>query len=158
MAPATHPSPALPPDESRLAIAPHLSVPLSMIEFAYSRSGGPGGQNVNKLATRAQLRVALADLRGVLGDAVTQRLAALAGWRVTAGGELLITAEESRSQSDNRAACLSRLRDLIRQSLKAPKLRKPTRPGRGAVRRRREHKARHGNLKRQRRSRPDADG
>jgi ribosome-associated protein len=151
------PSPS-PADARRLDITPSLSIPISILEFAYSRSGGPGGQNVNKLSTKVQLRVALADLRDLLGDAATQRLAALAGSRLTAAGDLLITAEESRSQRDNRSACLARLRDLVRRSLHAPRPRKPTRPGAGAKRRRLEHKTRRGSLKRQRGARPDAEG
>ena len=128
---------ATPPDDANapgVEVAPGLRIPETALAFSFSASSGPGGQNVNKRATKAELRVRLADLP-IPGDA-RSRLSALAGRRLTDAGELLLVAEEHRSQSQNRAACLARLRELLVRALVTPKRRRPTRPGRGAVERR----------------------
>src|SRR5437868_6903608 len=98
----------LPPPNS-IAIAPGVLIPHSAVTFSFSRSSGPGGQNVNKVSTRAELRVRLDDLP--ISAGARERLAALAGFRLTDAGELVIAADEHRSQSRNKAEALARLRD-----------------------------------------------
>jgi ribosome-associated protein len=117
-----------------LEIAPGVRVAAEAVRFSFVSSGGPGGQNVNKRATKAEMRVFLADLP--LHPEALERLVALAGQRVTEAGELVITADEHRSQGRNRAECLARLRELIVRAKVRPRKRKATRPGRGAVERR----------------------
>ena len=137
--------------ETGLRVSPAVTVPMGLLGFVFSRSGGPGGQNVNKLATRAQLRVALADLRPIIGPAACERLRQLAGSRLTAGGLLLISDEQTRSQQMNRQACLERLRTLLLQALTPPRLRRRTKPSRGSKTRRLEGKKRDAQVKRHRR-------
>jgi ribosome-associated protein len=117
-----------------LEIAPGVRVAEGVVRFSFVSSGGPGGQNVNKRATKAEMRVALADLP--LHPEALERLAALAGQRITDDGELVITADEHRSQGRNKAECLERLRELIVRAKVRPRKRRPTKPSRGAKERR----------------------
>jgi ribosome-associated protein len=133
-----------------LEIAPGLWIPETLLTFTFSRSSGPGGQNVNKLSTKAELRVALAALP-IPADA-KHRLAMLAGSRLTADGDLLIIADEHRSQSRNKSEALARLREFVIRALVRPKKRRPTRPTKGSVERRIEAKKREGARKRARRA------
>jgi ribosome-associated protein len=118
-----------------LSITPLLEIPDRDLSLSFVRSAGPGGQNVNKLATAAQLRF---DLGGssALGAEVKARLRALSGRRLTAGDVLLIIARNHRTQEGNRREAEARLAELIRRALVAPKARRPTRPS-GAARERR---------------------
>jgi ribosome-associated protein len=120
--------------DSRVELAPRVVVSRGVLDISFSRSGGPGGQNVNKVSTRCQLRVALADLP--LHEEARVRLAHLAGPYLIAGGVLLIDADEHRSQSRNKDACLAKLRELIVRAQVRPKVRRATRPTRGSVERR----------------------
>jgi ribosome-associated protein len=124
---------ALPPPPG-LEIAPGVRIPAQALQFSFASSSGPGGQNVNKRATKAELRLPLAALP--IPDDARARLAALAGKRVTEAGELIISSDEQRSQAQNRAACLQRLRELIVRALVRPKRRRATKPSRGSVERR----------------------
>ncbi|HEV2272238.1 MAG TPA: alternative ribosome rescue aminoacyl-tRNA hydrolase ArfB [Steroidobacteraceae bacterium] len=103
--------------------------------WSFVRASGPGGQNVNKVATAAQLRFDLAGTES-LEPAVKQRLRSLAGRRVTEDGALIIVARNQRTQEGNRREALERLTELVRRALVAPKVRKPTRPTRAARERR----------------------
>ena len=127
-----------PPESSGLELAPGVRIPESLARFSYASSSGPGGQNVNKRATKAELRISLSDLP-MPGDALV-RLRGLAGRYLTDAGELVIAADEHRSQAQNRSACLERLRELLVRALVRPKRRRPTRPSRGSVERRLESK------------------
>lgn len=112
-----------------------------MVQFSYSRSSGPGGQNVNKLSTKAELRLRIADLP--ISHRARERLAGLAGRRLTEAGELIIVSETERSQSANREECLTKLRALLVQAMHEPKVRRKTRPSKGSKERRlREKKSR----------------
>jgi ribosome-associated protein len=124
-----------------LVIKPGLEIPDSDLEVAFVRSAGPGGQNVNKVASAVQLRFALAR-NTTLRDDVKARLRQLAGQRVTDAGELLIVARETRSQEQNRRIAEERLLDLVRRALVVPKKRHATRPTRASRERRLESKSR----------------
>lgn len=126
-------------------IAPGLNVPSAVLRFSFSGSRGPGGQNVNKRATKAELRVLVSDLP--LSAPVALRLIDLAGRRVIDGGELVITADESRSQGQNKSACLDRLRELLVQAKVKPKIRRATKPSRGSKERRLVEKKSRGEIK-----------
>ena len=124
-----------------LSIRPGLEIPDSDLEVAFVRSSGPGGQNVNKVASAVQLRFALGK-NTTLRDDVKARLRALAGQRMTDAHELLIVARESRSQEQNRRHAEQRLVDLVRRALIAPRKRHATKPTRASRERRLETKAR----------------
>jgi ribosome-associated protein len=118
------------------------------------RSSGPGGQNVNKVSTKIELRVWLSAL-GLEHEALA-RLRRLAGRRVTEQGELVLTESGSRSQSANREAVIDRLRELVLEALVKPRPRVKTKPTKGSQRRRVEGKKRAGETKKLRR-RPGDD-
>lgn len=124
-----------------LTVRPGLEIPDADLEVAFVRSAGPGGQNVNKVASAVQLRFALAR-NTTLHEDVKARLRLLAGQRVTDAGELLIIARETRSQEQNRRIAEQRLLDLVRRALVAPKKRHATRPTRASRERRLDTKAR----------------
>lgn len=131
-----------------LEIAPGVRVDPSSIQIDFVSSSGPGGQNVNKRATKAQLRIALADIP--ISDPARERLGALAGARLSSDGVLLLSSDETRSQKRNRQACLSRLRELIVRATHPPRVRKPTRVPRRAIERRLDDKRRRSETKQNR--------
>ena len=128
-----------------------MSVPAGELRFEFVRSSGPGGQNVNKVATAAELRVDLS--RTSLPDAVRQRLITLAGSRVTEDGVLLIDSREHRTQSANREAARERLRQLLAQAAVRPAKRRKTRPTVASKERRLASKGKRSEIKRGRRDR-----
>jgi ribosome-associated protein len=117
--------------------------------FSACASGGPGGQHANKTATKAELRVRVNDLTGMPRDAL-DRLRAAAGSRLTGDDELVITSDESRSLRANQQAVLERLRDLVRDALVRPRVRRKSKPSWGSVQRRLESKSHNAQRKRDR--------
>ena len=136
-----------------IQITPTLAIEESEISEEFVRAAGPGGQNVNKVATAVQLRFNVAGSPSLPAD-VRQRLIRLAGNRVTGDGELIILASQARSQLENREAALQQLIDLIRRATVKPKPRRPTKPSAAARAKRLDQKRRHSATKRQRRSHP----
>lgn len=130
-----------------LVVRPGLEIPDADLEVAFTRSAGPGGQNVNKVASAVQLRFAL-DANSTLRDDVKQRLRVLAGQRVTDAGEILIVSREHRSQEQNRREAEERLLDLVRRALVAPKKRYATKPTHASKERRLDSKSRKQGTKR----------
>ena len=116
-------------------IGRNIQIPEGEFAWSFVRSGGPGGQNVNKVASKAVLRWDL-EASPSLPPEVKTRLRTLQRRRVTTEGELIVTAQTWRDQEKNREECLEKLRGWIIEALKVPKPRRPTKPSRGSRQRR----------------------
>lgn len=134
-----------------LPVTHSLKIPAAELSFTAVASGGPGGQNVNKVATKVELRFDVARSRA-LPERVKQRLLALAGSRVDAEGCLVIVDQETRSQARNLELARQRQAGLVRAALVPPKPRRATRPSGAAKRRRLESKRLQAQKKQARRS------
>jgi ribosome-associated protein len=128
-------------------ITSHIALDESEIVEQFIRASGPGGQNVNKVASAVQLRFDVAASPALDGE-TRQRLRALAGRRLSREGVIVITAERFRTRERNRADALERLLDLIRRAARPPKVRRPTRPTAGSRERRITTKAARARTKR----------
>lgn len=144
----THDQPDNQPDDGH-RLAPGVTLASDAVRFEFARASGPGGQNVNKRATKARLRVMLADIP--IDAGARRRLANLARAYLTEDRELLIECDENRSQRRNREECLNRLGELVRAAIVRPKPRRKTKPSRGAIERRIQEKKQRGERKQQRR-------
>lgn len=131
---------------SGVEMAPGIFAPESAVRFQYARSSGPGGQNVNKVNTKAELWVTASAITG-LTDAARHRLQQMAGHRWTIAGEIHIASDTERRQEANREEVLTRLRELLIQAIHEPKKRRKTRPSRASKRRRVDGKRRRGDIK-----------
>jgi ribosome-associated protein len=128
-----------------LRISRDLTIDEKDIEITFVRASGPGGQNVNKLSTSAQLRFDASRL--TLPDDAAERLARLAGQRMTKNGVIVIQAERYRTQERNKADAIERLLTLLREAMVRPKPRRPTKPTFGSKQRRLEGKKHRGDIK-----------
>lgn len=118
-----------------IRIAKGILVPEAAIEWRAVRSSGPGGQNVNKVASKVELRVELAAVTGLSGPA-RARLGALAAGRLDSAGRLLVTSQRTRDQLRNLEDARDKVKKLVERALRAPRPRRLTAPSPGAVERR----------------------
>jgi ribosome-associated protein len=139
-----------------IPVARGISIDESELLETFIRGSGPGGQNVNKVATAVQLRF---DVRNSpsLPEGVKARLERLAGKRLTGDGVIVITAQRHRTQERNREDAVARLVELIRQATEVPKPRRATKPTFGSKQRRLESKTKRGDIKRTRSAKPSYD-
>ena len=138
-----------------LVVSLGLVLPGRLLSWRSVRSSGPGGQNVNKVASKVELRVDLARILG-LDEAARVRLTVLCAPRLDAEGRLVVVSQKTRDQSRNLADARDKLRALVARSLVRPKSRRPTRPS-APSRERRLHEKRRAKLRKQTRSRASAD-
>lgn len=131
-------------------ITPSLQIDERELQIDFIRSSGPGGQNVNKVATAVQLRFDVNN--SALPEEVKARLIHLAGKRITNEGVLLIEAKRFRTQEQNREDAIQRFVELVRKSLVKPKARKKTKPTAAAKAQRLKEKKRKGEIKKLRQS------
>lgn len=135
--------------ERAIEIIPGVTIDPEELEESFIRSGGPGGQNVNKVATAVQLRF---DVRNSpsLPPYVRRRAEQLAGSRLTKDGVIVLTANSWRTQSQNREDARKRLVELLQKATQRPKMRRPTKPSRAARTKRMDRKTKRGALKKTR--------
>ena len=143
-------------DQPDLHVTDTVTIPMSELQFHFSRSGGPGGQHVNRTATQVELTF---DVQGTtsLNEAQRARVLGKLKSAIDSRGVLHLTCQTTRSQSRNRAEVIERFQRLLRQALHVPKPRRPTQPGRAAAERRLQAKRRAGLLKQERRRPQTAD-
>ena len=137
-----------------LVVPPRISVPLDEFQFAYTRSSGPGGQNVNKVSSRATLRWNVTASPSLPADVKERFLAAYAS-RITLAGEILVTSQRFRDQRKNVDDCQEKLREMLAAVAPTPKVRRKRRPSKAAKERRLRDKKALAAKKRDRRTSAD---
>lgn len=137
-----------------IVVTDSVRVPARAITMEAVRASGPGGQNVQKVATKVELRVDLGAIEG-LTEPARGRLAVLCRHRLDADGRLMVTSQRTRNQARNLEDARAKVRALVLAALREPRRRKPSRPPAGAAERRLEEKKRRAALKRER-GRPEA--
>ncbi|HEY9758353.1 MAG TPA: alternative ribosome rescue aminoacyl-tRNA hydrolase ArfB [Oculatellaceae cyanobacterium] len=141
-------------DENALIVsasAPRVVIPLSEFEFSFSRSGGPGGQNVNKVNSKAVMRWAITSSQNLPEDIRNRFLAKFAS-RITTDGELIITSQRYRDQPSNVDDCLQKVQNMVAEVLHRPELRRPTKPTFASKQKRVESKRENARKKQMRRA------
>jgi ribosome-associated protein len=138
---------------SRISITPHLSIDESLLLERFTHASGPGGQNVNKVASAVILRFDAK--QAALPFEIHARLEALAGSRLTKDGAIIIRASQYRDQQRNREDARERLIALLQEAATLPKKRRPTKPTRSSKEKRLEKKKTHSRLKQTRSNRFD---
>jgi len=139
-----------------LFVSPALTVPANELHFTSVRASGPGGQNVNKVSSKVELRFDF-ERSKVLGDELKARLRVLASGRLDAEGQILIVSQLTRDRQRNLEDARQKLVDLLVAAGRRPKRRRPTKPSRGATETRLREKRRHSDRKRARGARMDSE-
>ena len=139
-----------------LFVSPALTVPANELHFTSVRASGPGGQNVNKVSSKVELRFDF-ERSKVLGDELKARLRVLASGRLDAQGQILIVSQLTRDRQRNLEDARQKLVDLLVAAGRRPKRRRPTKPSRGATETRLREKRRHSDRKRARGARMDSE-
>jgi ribosome-associated protein len=134
-----------------LVVNSRISIPMSEFQFSFARSSGPGGQNVNKVNSKAMLRWRVLESGSLPGD-VRDRLLTRYGTRITGEGDLIVSSQRFRDQGRNVSDCLEKLREMLAAIAAPPKRRRPTKPSRAAVARRIETKQKRSRQKQMRRA------
>jgi len=137
-----------------LEVNDRIRIPDEEFSWSFVRSGGPGGQNVNKVASKAVLRWNVVASPS-LPDDIKARLQQQQGRRITVDGDLLLTSQRYRDQERNRLDCLEKLGDILRAAAVKPKVRRKTKPSRGSRERRLAAKKRRSAIKESRRGQDD---
>jgi ribosome-associated protein len=139
-----------PPSTATFELAPGVFISDSHVRLQYARGGGPGGQNVNKLNTKAELWIPVNRLVGMT-ERAKHRLMDMAGHRLTQAGDIHISSDTQRTQEANRAEVFQRLRELLLQAKHEPKRRRKTKPSKASKQRRLTSKKMRGQIKSNRR-------
>jgi ribosome-associated protein len=134
-----------------LVVNSRISIPMSEFQFSFARSSGPGGQNVNKVNSKAMLRWRVLESGSLPGD-VRDRLLTRYSTRITGEGDLIVSSQRFRDQGRNISDCLEKLREMLAAIAAPPKRRRPTKPSRAAAARRIETKQKRSRQKQMRRS------
>ena len=143
-------------DERAIRVAAHAAIPMRELHFAFTRSGGPGGQHVNKAATQVELTFDVKASPSLTAEHKHRVMGRLRGY-VSKEGVLRLTCQTTRSQAQNRAEVVRRFQALMQEALREPKRRRPTKPTRASRERRLRAKKLRSQVKRLRRYRPGDD-